>query len=94
MKIFHFLDELKQKEDKIQEVQNGLTHFLETLAIITSTPTHFVEPQASTIKERVKEIVHEAKEKSLVCERKKNRSMVNALNIHNITLFIFSNLFN
>lgn len=83
-KIFNYLDELKQKEDKIQEVQNGLTHLLETLAIITSTPTHFVEPQASTIKERVKQIVHEAKEKSLVCKRKKNRSIVTKIILHYI----------
>lgn len=61
-----FIDELKQKEDKIQEVQNELTHLLETLAIITSTPTHFVEPQVLTIRERIKQIVHEIKEKSAV----------------------------
>ncbi len=69
LKLFSFFlitGELKQKDDKIQEVQNELIHLLETLAIITSTPTHFVEPQAMTIRERVKEIVHEIKEKSVV----------------------------
>lgn len=64
---------MKQKEDKAQEVHNELTHLLETLAIITSTPTHFVEPQILTIKERVKQIVHEAKEKSLVGMRRKQK---------------------
>lgn len=41
---------------------------METLAIITSTPTHFVEPQVHTIKERVKQIVHDIKEKTIVSQ--------------------------
>lgn len=63
--MLFILGEIKQKEDRIQEVQNELTHLLETLAIVTSSPTHFVEPQVITIRERVKEIVHELKEKSV-----------------------------
>ena len=61
-----FSDDVKKKEEKIQEVQNELTHLLETLAIITSTPTHFVEPQIHTIKDRIKQIVHDIKEKTMV----------------------------
>ncbi|XP_065211761.1 coiled-coil domain-containing protein 170 isoform X3 [Planococcus citri] len=61
-------NDVKKKEEKIQEVQNELTHLLETLAIITSTPTHFVEPQIHTIKDRVKQIVHDIKEKTIELE--------------------------
>lgn len=43
-----------------------MRHLLETLAINTSTPVRFVESTEEAVKNRIRELVQESKEKCLV----------------------------
>ncbi|XP_073990319.1 coiled-coil domain-containing protein 170 isoform X2 [Rhodnius prolixus] len=58
-------DELKQKEDKSMRLETELRHLLESLAIQLSTPIRFVESNEVSIKDKVRDLINEAKEKSL-----------------------------
>jgi hypothetical protein len=59
-------DDLKQKDEKSQRLQNDLRHLLESLAITLSTPARFVESEESCIKERIRDLLHDVKEKCMV----------------------------
>lgn len=54
------------KDEKHQRLQNELRHLLESLAILLSSPTRFVESLESSIKERIREVLQDNKEKSVV----------------------------
>lgn len=62
----YFSDELKLKEDKIQRLHTDHKHTLESIAIVLSTPSRFVESLETTIKDRIHEILSENQEKSAV----------------------------
>lgn len=59
-------DELKVREERGHRLQNELRHLLETLAIAMSTPARFVESTEEGVKNRIREIVQESKDKCLV----------------------------
>ncbi|KAK9507669.1 hypothetical protein O3M35_007475 [Rhynocoris fuscipes] len=61
-------EDLKQKEDKSMRLETELRHLLESLAILLSTPVRFVESNEISIKEKVRDLINEAKEKSLQVE--------------------------
>lgn len=61
-----FVDELKAKEDRIQRLQADHKHSLESIAIILSTPSRFVESMEATIKDRIHEILSDNQEKTAV----------------------------
>lgn len=61
-----FADDLRLKEDKIQRLQADNKHTLESLAIILSTPSRFVESLEATIKDRIHEILTDNQEKIAV----------------------------
>ncbi|GLH16415.1 Coiled-coil domain-containing protein C6orf97, partial [Gryllus bimaculatus] len=56
--------DLKLKEDKNQRLQNELRHLLESLAILLSSPGKYVESQEDSIKNRIRELLQDNKEKS------------------------------
>lgn len=59
-------EDLKAREEKTQRVQNDLRHLLESLAILVSTPNRFVESHENAIKDRIREILADNKDQSLV----------------------------
>lgn len=64
-----FTEDLKAREEKTQRVQNDLRHLLESLAILVSTPNRFVESHENAIKDRIREILADNKDQSLVAHR-------------------------
>lgn len=61
-------EELKMREEKCQRLQNENRHLLESLAIMLSTPARFVESSEGAVKERVRELLTEHKDKAAVIE--------------------------
>lgn len=59
-------DDLKQREEKGQRLQNELRHLLESLAIMLSTPCRFVESHECSVKERIRELLNDNKDKTSV----------------------------
>lgn len=61
-----YVDDLKQREEKGQRLQNELRHLLESLAIMLSTPCRFVESHECSVKERIRELLNDNKDKTSV----------------------------
>ncbi|BES94406.1 coiled-coil domain containing 170 [Nesidiocoris tenuis] len=61
-------DDLRIKEEKALRLETELKHLLESLAILLSTPVRFVEAHESSIKEKVRDLINEAKDKSAQVE--------------------------
>ncbi|KAK6640483.1 hypothetical protein RUM44_012178 [Polyplax serrata] len=76
--ISQLRDECRIKEEKSHRLQSELRLFLESLAIALSTPTRFVGSTEDEIKNGIKAIVQESKEKALQIETLKEN--VNYLN--------------
>nr|CAH7715455.1 unnamed protein product [Callosobruchus chinensis] len=66
--ICQLRDELKLKDEKIQRLQADNKHNLESLAIILSTPSRFVDSVETSLKDRIHEILDENKEKTAQLE--------------------------
>ncbi|XP_045480257.1 coiled-coil domain-containing protein 170 [Harmonia axyridis] len=64
-------EELKTRDERIQRIQNENRHFLESLAILLSTPSRFVESLEVTIKDRIRDLTTEIKEKTAQLESTK-----------------------
>nr|CAI5855774.1 unnamed protein product [Callosobruchus analis] len=62
--ICQLRDELKAKDEKIQRLQADNKHTLESLAIILSTPSRYVDSIETSLKDRIHEILDENKEKT------------------------------
>jgi len=60
-------EDLKLKEEKLQRLQNEMQHLLESLAIQLSSPARFVETQEGSIRERLREVIQENKDRLMVC---------------------------
>lgn len=54
------------RDEKCQRLQNENRHLLESLAIMLSTPSRFVESLEGSIKERIRELLTENKDKTAV----------------------------
>ncbi|XP_043271011.1 coiled-coil domain-containing protein 170 isoform X3 [Venturia canescens] len=63
--ICQLREDVKSREEKSQRVQNEFRHFLESLAILVSNPSRFVESQENAIKDRVREILADGKDSSV-----------------------------
>ncbi|XP_046812798.1 coiled-coil domain-containing protein 170 isoform X4 [Vespa crabro] len=63
--ISQLRDDLKNREEKEQRLQTELRHLLESLAILLSTPSRFVESHENAIKDRIREILAESKDQAL-----------------------------
>nr|CAI5855773.1 unnamed protein product [Callosobruchus analis] len=66
--ICQLRDELKAKDEKIQRLQADNKHTLESLAIILSTPSRYVDSIETSLKDRIHEILDENKEKTAQLE--------------------------
>lgn len=54
------------REEKCQRLQNENRHLLESLAIMLSTPSRFVESLEGSIKDRIRELLTENKDRAAV----------------------------
>ncbi|XP_076273754.1 coiled-coil domain-containing protein 170 isoform X2 [Rhynchophorus ferrugineus] len=63
--ICQLREELKNREDKILRLQSDHKHAMESVAILLSTPTRFVDSLEGPIKEKIHEILSDNKEKAL-----------------------------
>jgi hypothetical protein len=59
-------EEVKSREEKASRSQCELRRVLEGLAVQLSSPSRFVDAQEENIRERIRELQHECKEKSIV----------------------------
>ncbi|KAJ8985384.1 hypothetical protein NQ317_007541 [Molorchus minor] len=66
--ICQLRDEIKIKDDKLQRLQSESKHTLESLAILLSTPSRFVESLESSIKDRIHDLINENKDKTAQLE--------------------------
>ncbi|KAJ8922565.1 hypothetical protein NQ315_007595 [Exocentrus adspersus] len=66
--ICQLRDEVKMKDEKIQRLQAEGKHTLESLAILLSTPSRFVESLESSIKDRIHELINDNKDKTAQLE--------------------------
>lgn len=64
--LFWLSDELKQREEKCQRLQHEHRHVLETISILLSTPARFVESAETAIKDRIREMLTDNKDKCAV----------------------------
>ena len=55
-------EEVKIREEKWLRLQNELRHLIESLAIMLSSPSRFVESSEGCIKERIREILSDNKD--------------------------------
>ncbi|XP_068085256.1 coiled-coil domain-containing protein 170 [Anabrus simplex] len=80
--ICQLRDELKLKEEKCTRTQNELTHLLESLAILLSSPSRFVESHEESIKGRIRELLQDNKERCMQVDnlREKNAALTQQLN--------------
>lgn len=59
-------EEVKCREEKATRSQCELRRVLEGLAVQLSSPARFVDAQEENIRERIRELQHECKERSVV----------------------------
>ncbi|XP_013177180.1 PREDICTED: coiled-coil domain-containing protein 170 [Papilio xuthus] len=66
--IIQLKEDLRHRDEKYQKLQSEFRNTMESIAILLSLPTRFVEAHESTIKDRIREILGENKDKSLQLE--------------------------
>ncbi|KPJ11115.1 Coiled-coil domain-containing protein C6orf97 [Papilio machaon] len=66
--IIQLKEDLRHRDEKYQKLQSEFRNTMESIAILLSLPTRFVEAHESTIKDRIREILGENKDKSLQIE--------------------------
>ncbi|XP_063990284.1 coiled-coil domain-containing protein 170 isoform X1 [Diachasmimorpha longicaudata] len=71
--ICQLRDDLKNREEKAQRIQNEMRHFLESLAILLSTPSRFVESTENAVKDRMREILAEGKDQAMRIQSLKDK---------------------
>ncbi|KAF7992782.1 hypothetical protein HCN44_005126 [Aphidius gifuensis] len=67
-------DELKNRDEKNQRIQNELRHFLESLAVLLSAPNRFIESHENSIKDRIREILAENKDQNIKLQNWKEKA--------------------
>ncbi|CAH0714405.1 unnamed protein product, partial [Brenthis ino] len=63
--IIQLKEDLRHRDEKYQRLQTEFRNTMESIAILLSLPTRFVEAHESTIKDRVREILSDNKDKSV-----------------------------
>nr|XP_037870454.1 coiled-coil domain-containing protein 170 isoform X2 [Bombyx mori] len=66
--IVQLKEDLRHRDEKYQRLQAEFRNTMESFAILLSLPTRFVEAHESTIKERIREILSESKDKTVQIE--------------------------
>ncbi|XP_054261077.1 coiled-coil domain-containing protein 170-like isoform X2 [Macrosteles quadrilineatus] len=84
VQICNLRDDLKQREEKGQRLQNELRHLLESLAILLSTPCRFVESQECAVKDRIRELLNDNKDKSSQLDHLKDKVSALKSQVHGL----------
>ncbi|XP_052756140.1 coiled-coil domain-containing protein 170 isoform X1 [Galleria mellonella] len=66
--IVQLKEDLRHREEKYQRLQTEFRNTMESIAILLSLPTRFVEAHESTIKDRIREILSENKDRAVQIE--------------------------
>ncbi|XP_047530531.1 coiled-coil domain-containing protein 170 [Vanessa atalanta] len=66
--IIQLKEDLRHRDEKYQRLQTEFRNTMESIAILLSLPTRFVEAHESTIKDRIREILSDNKDKSVQLE--------------------------
>ncbi|KAJ2950020.1 hypothetical protein O0L34_g11357 [Tuta absoluta] len=66
--IMQLKEDLRHREEKYQRLQAEFRNTMESIAILLSLPTRFVEAHESTIKDRIREILSDNKDKTVQIE--------------------------
>ncbi|CAG9578735.1 unnamed protein product [Danaus chrysippus] len=66
--IIQLKEDLRHRDEKYQRLQTEFRNTMESIAILLSLPTRFVEAHESTIKDRIREILSENKDKTAQLE--------------------------
>ncbi|XP_075974856.1 coiled-coil domain-containing protein 170-like isoform X2 [Anticarsia gemmatalis] len=66
--IIQLKEDLRHRDEKFQRLHTEFRNTMESIAILLSLPTRFVEAHESTIKDRIREILSENKDKSVQIE--------------------------
>ncbi|CAH2076435.1 unnamed protein product, partial [Iphiclides podalirius] len=66
--IIQLKEDLRHRDEKHQRLQTEFRNTMESIAILLSLPTRFVEAHESTIKDRIREILGENKDKTVQIE--------------------------
>nr|XP_026500703.1 coiled-coil domain-containing protein 170 isoform X1 [Vanessa tameamea]XP_026500714.1 coiled-coil domain-containing protein 170 isoform X1 [Vanessa tameamea] len=66
--IIQLKEDLRHRDEKYQRLQTDFRNTMESIAILLSLPTRFVEAHESTIKDRIREILSDYKDKSVQLE--------------------------
>ncbi|KAG8286374.1 hypothetical protein J6590_061594 [Homalodisca vitripennis] len=82
--ICNLRDDLKQREEKGQRLQNELRHLLESLAIMLSTPCRFVESQECAVKDRIRELLSDNKDKSSQVDHLRDKVAALSSQLHRV----------
>ncbi|CAB3247794.1 unnamed protein product [Arctia plantaginis] len=64
--IIQMKEDLRHRDEKFQRLHAEFRNTMESIAILLSLPTRFVEAHESTIKDRIREILSENKDKSQI----------------------------
>ncbi|XP_048480325.1 coiled-coil domain-containing protein 170 [Plutella xylostella] len=76
--IMQLKEDLRHREDKYQRLQADFRNTLESVAILLSLPARFVEAHESSIKDRIREILSENKDKTVQIEALREKLSVEA----------------
>ncbi|XP_050673844.1 coiled-coil domain-containing protein 170 [Leptidea sinapis] len=76
--IIQLKEDLRHRDDKYQRLQTDFRNTMESIAILLSLPTRFVEAHETTIKDRIREILSDNKDKSAQLEALRDK-----LNVEN-----------
>ncbi|KAM3964083.1 LOW QUALITY PROTEIN: coiled-coil domain-containing protein 170 [Aphomia sociella] len=66
--IVQLKEDLRHREEKYQRMQTEFRNTMESIAILLSLPTRFIEAHESTIKDRIREILSENKDRAVQLE--------------------------
>ncbi|KAL4715588.1 hypothetical protein ACJJTC_009214 [Scirpophaga incertulas] len=66
--ILQLKEDLRHRDEKYQRLQTEFRSTMESIAILLSLPTRFVEAHESTIKDRIREILSDNKDKTVQIE--------------------------
>lgn len=67
---------MRHRDEKYQRLHAEFRNTMESIAILLSLPTRFVEAHESTIKDRIREILSDNKDKSVVSSTILNHELI------------------
>ncbi|XP_068632870.1 coiled-coil domain-containing protein 170 [Battus philenor] len=83
--IIQLKEDLRHRDERYQRLQTEFRNTMESIAILLSLPTRFVEAHESTIKDRIREILGENKDKSVQIEALRDKLGIESQQLNRTT---------